>query len=200
MPSNRSLALTAAALTALPAVAAARPATDQPQVWTGSLVASFVGSLLGYLLVGGGLVVVGRRYGEATVAELRDDPAVALGWGLAAGVAAPIALAVLAVTIVGLVVAVPGFVVLLAVSVVGQGVTVLWVGSVLTGDRPDGRAALLGATVLAGVNAIPVVGGLVTTVAGLFGLGTVARRLYRSRRGGGRSSSRRRERDTLEDV
>lgn len=170
--------------------------------WSGSLVANFIGSLLGYLAVAGWMILAGRRYGRERVADPRDDPAVALGWGLAAGVAAPIALAVLAATVVGLVVAIPGFVVLLVGSVVGAGVTVLWVGSGLTGDRPDGRAALLGVTVLAGVNTIPVVGGLATTVTGLFGLGTVTRRLYRSRvddgpTGGGR---RRRERDHPEDV
>lgn len=190
MPSTRSLALAvgAAVLAGLQGVAVAQPTGAAGD---GGFLAGvgirLVAGLVVYLLLGGGLVALAPGYAEETVAEIRDDPGSAFGWGLVVGILVPIALGILAVTIIGLVVAIPGFVVLFFLGLVGNAVTVAWVGTWLGDRRPGGEEALIGAVVMAVVGAVPVLGSFVTTVVGFFGLGVVSRRLYEDRRGDGGS-------------
>ena len=133
------------------------------------------------LLLAGALVGLGPRYATKTVNEIRDDPAGAFGWGLLVGIGVPIGLVLLAVTIIGLVVAIPGFILLAFVGLIGSAVSIVWVGALLTGtDGGGGKAALVGALVLAVPGAIPVLGRLVTTLVSFFGLGVVGRDLYKS--------------------
>lgn len=189
MPSTRSLALGAGALgvVGLQGLAAAQSpnAGIDPGFGVG-VVIQFLVSLVVYLVLGGSLVAIGPRYADTMVSDLRDDPAGAFGWGLVAGIVAPVVLAILALTIVGLIVAIPGFVVLLVLAVVGNAVTVAWIGSTLadTGGAVDGYTVGVGALVLAIAGAIPLLGGLLTSLLGLFGLGVVSRNAYSSRRGG----------------
>lgn len=189
MPSTRSLALGggAIALLALQGLATAQAPNASVDLGIGGgLLIQFLVSLVVYLLLGGALVAFGPRYANAMVLDIRDDPGGALGWGLVVGVAVPIVLVILAVTIIGLVVAIPGFVVLFALGIVGNAVTVAWIGTALTdsGNQPDGVAVGVGALALAIVSSIPVLGGLLTTLVGLFGLGAVSRNAYRSRESG----------------
>lgn len=189
MPSTRSLALGAgvAGFVVLQGLAAAQPSTVGDDLGFGnSVVIKFLVSLVAYLLLGGALLVLGPRYTNEVVTDLQDEPAEAFFWGLLVGVVAPIALVILALTIVGLIVAIPGFVILFVLGVVGTAVTVAWTGTVLTGtgDSVDGYAVGVGALAFAFVSAIPVVGGVLTSLVGLFGLGVVSRNVYASRSGG----------------
>ena len=142
----------------------------------------FVIVLVINLLLGGALVGFGPNYARDTVTELREDPGAAFLWGLIFGIGVPIVLVILAVTIIGLVVAIPGLIILMVVGLVGNAVTIVWLGSLLNGGSIGGKSAVLGAVALAVPAAIPVLGNLVTTLVGFFGLGVVGRRLYKSYR------------------
>lgn len=185
MPSRR-LAISACSIVSLLGLAGV--AAAQGQGPDGSLQFNvgvrFVAALVINLVLGGALVALGPRYARERVGELRDDPAGAFGWGLFAGIAVPIALVLLAITIIGLVVTIPGLIALFFVGLVGEAVTVVWIGSLVTGSRTEpaigGKAAAIGALVLAVPMAIPILGDLVVSIAGFFGLGVVARHLYAS--------------------
>ncbi|MFC4451733.1 hypothetical protein [Halorussus aquaticus] len=113
------------------------------------------------------------------MSQLRVDPIGSFFWGLLTAIGVPIALALLAVTIIGLVVAIPGFILLAIVGLVGSAVSVVWVGSLALGDEEvGGKAVVVGALLLAVPASISVLGDLVTTLVGFFGTGVVARRLY----------------------
>lgn len=186
MPSTRSLLPGAAAvvLVGFTGVAAAQSPTAGSELGFGLRVAArFAGTLVVALLLGGGLFAVAPEYARSTVEKLGENPGSAFGWGLAAGIVVPVVLAILAATIIGLVVAIPGAIVLFVLGLVGNGVTVLWIGRGLGGGAVDGTAVGLGAVGFALLGAVPVLGDLLTGLAGLFGLGVVSRRLYRDRRG-----------------
>lgn len=205
MPSTRSLALGggAAVLVGLQGLAAAQAPNAADEIGLGAgLLIEFLVSLVVYLLLGGALVTFGPRYATARVSDVREDPGGAFGWGLVVGIAVPIVLVILALTIIGLIVAVPGVLVLFVLGVVGNAVTVVWIGAELadTGGDVDGYAVGVGALALAVVSAIPLLGGFLTTVIGLFGLGAVSRDAYQSRGSGSGPGSGRKTRPKRKAV
>jgi hypothetical protein len=145
----------------------------------------FVAALVVNLLLGGALVAFGPRYAGAAVGELREDPISAFGWGLVFGIGVPIALVLIGVTVVGLIVTIPGLLVLAVLGIVGNAVSVLWIGSLLTSDGGDvgGSAAIVGAAVFAVLTSIPLLGSFLSSILGLCGLGVVGRGLYTDWRG-----------------
>lgn len=180
---------TAALVLAVPGVVAAQSGSTglDPGAAIGiQLVVAFVINAV----LGGLLVALAPDYARSMVEEIGDDPGGAFVWGLGVGIGLPIVLAILAITIIGLVVAIPGFFVLLAVGIVGNAVTVVWLGNAIAGDGPGATAVLVGALLLAVVGAIPLLGGLAASALGLFGTGVVGRHLYRSYRGDSRSQRR----------
>lgn len=183
MPSTRTLARGGGvlALLALQGVAVAQPSGRNPGSEVG-IVAEFLIGLVIYLLLGGGLVALAPEYATKSVNEIRDDPGGAFGWGLLVGIGGAIALIILAITVVGLIVAIPGAILLFVLGVVGNAVTIVWIGHTLagSGESVGGKAAGVGALVLAAIGAIPVLGALVLTIAEMFGLGVVSRGVYTS--------------------
>lgn len=186
MPSTRSIAGVGCSL-ALGLAATGVAAAQAPGTGTGldvelELAARFVGAFVGNLIVGGLLVALGPRYATDKVDEIADDPAAAFVWGLLVGIGVPILLVLLAITIVGLVVTIPGLLGLAVVGVVGQAVSVAWVGDAIAGrgGRIGGKAALVGAVALAVPAAVPMLGDLITSIVGFFGVGVVGRGLYES--------------------
>ena len=182
MPSTRSLAAGSSAIAVLSATGVV--AAQSPGVETGlgpglELGARFVGAFLGQLLLAGLAVLLGPKYVRERIGEVRDRPGEAFLWGLIVTIAVPIVLILIALTIVGLIVTIPGLVLVAVVGLVGNAVSIVWIGSLLTAtnDRVGGKEAVLGAVVLAVPAAIPVVGNLVTTIVGLFGTGVVGKRL-----------------------
>lgn len=136
------------------------------------------------LVLGGALYLLAPDYTRRMVADIRDDAGTAFLWGLLVGIAVPIALVLIAITIIGLLITIPGLLALFFLTLIGNAVTVCWIGTLLTGnDAPDGTAVGIGAVVLAVVGAIPVLGNLVTTLVGFVGLGVVGRDLYTSWQG-----------------
>jgi len=184
MPSTRLLtgSLSALAACSLAGVAAAQsPLADSELGLVTRVALRFGVVLLVNLVLGGGLYLLAPEYARRMVAEIRDDAGSAFLWGLLVGIALPIALVLLAITIIGLVITIPGLIALFFVGLVGNAVTICWLGTVLTGHRePTGSAVGVGALVLALIGAIPLLGNLVTTLLGFVGLGVVGRDLYTS--------------------
>lgn len=186
MPSTRTLARAVGALAALAfvGVAVAQSGLRDPQTGLGlgtSVAVRFGAGFVINLFLGGVLVVAGPDYAADKIDEFRSDPGTSIVWGLIVGIGVPILLVVLAVTLIGLIVAIPGMLVLVGVGILGSAVVVVLVGSAVTKeDRPGGTEVLLGALVLSLLTAIPVVGGLVNWLVGLPGIGLVGHDLYRS--------------------
>jgi len=186
MPSVRGLASAGclAATLGLSGVAAAQPADPGAGLGLGTRVAiGFAVTFVLYLLLGGAMVALSPNYTNNRVTDIRDEPGEAFGWGLIVGIGVPILLVLLAITIIGLIVTIPGMFVLFVVSLAGTGVTVVWAGTLVGGDgrgRVSGRDALVGAFVLAVPGAIPVIGTFLVQVVSLFGIGVVGRNFYES--------------------
>jgi len=187
MPSTRLLARASSGLAAcaLAGLAAAQSPAIESELGLATRVALRFGVvLLINLVLGGGLYLLAPEYARRMVAEIRDDAGSAFLWGLLVGIALPIALVLLAITIIGLLITIPGLIALFFAGLVGNAVTICWLGTFLTGhDGPDGVAVGVGALVLALVGAIPLLGNLATTLLGFFGLGVVGRDFYRSWQG-----------------
>lgn len=154
----------------------------------GSLAAQVAGRFLGTLIVGailGGIVLTAApRFGRDRTTAAGRKPGGYFLWGLAGGVLVPIVLLILAVTIVGLVVAIPGAFALAIGSLLSTGLAVLWVGSWLGDDASlGGREVAVGALVAGILNAIPIVGSLAWFVVTTITLGTVTESAYVRLRG-----------------
>lgn len=183
MPSARSLVRASAALAAfvfaVVGTAVAQSPNAAPELGLG---ARFAVVLVVNLVLAGALVAFGPRYAARTVADLREDPGGAFVWGLAVGIGGPILLAIFAITIIGLVVAIPGAVAFAILGIVGSAVTVVWIGDLLVDGRGtvDGKTAAVGALALSVPESVPILGNLVSVVLGFFGLGVVSAGVYRS--------------------
>lgn len=189
MPSSRLARIGVSSVLATLALVGTVSARE-PELGVGVIALEFVVSLVVYLLLGGAVFGFGPAYTRETISELRDDLGAAGLWGLLVTIVAPIVLVLLAITIIGLVVAIPGFIALFVVGLVGTGIMVVWVGDSLTHSHGEirGSAVLIGALTLALVSIVPVLGGLVTFVLGLFTVGVVWKRLYHGWKNEGRRS------------
>lgn len=157
-----------------------------------SVLAHLLGAGIGLTIavaISGVLAVVvatlAPRLTDESLRNCRDDGVVAFLVGLGATVLVPVALVILAVTVIGLVVAVPGFVVLFVVLVAGSAIGVLLVGRFVLGvvsssaGEPDTLSvAFVGAVVLVAVSLIPILGGLVNFAVSTTGVGAVSLTLW----------------------
>ena len=113
-----------------------------------------------------------------------------LGWGFVALVATPLVLVLLAVSVVGIPIAVLGIFLYLTLLFVSTIVVAALVGSAVTGNDPEaahgfGMALLLGLVVVVVLMNLPFVGGLLRVLVGLAGMGlviTTAADLWQERR------------------
>jgi cytoskeletal protein CcmA (bactofilin family) len=149
--------------------------------WVGAVYSGLTSLLLGAILLAAA-PNVSRRLAEVGT----TDPLRTGGIGLATLLGTPIALVIVAVTIVGLPLSIVGFVVFGAVvwaaTVYGAFVLGTWLLSL--GDYRNRWAALVvGVVAVALVRQIPSVGGLVRVAVLLLGLGAVATVLYELRGG-----------------
>ncbi|MFC7137093.1 hypothetical protein [Halobaculum litoreum] len=189
MPSTRTLVGAAGAAVALAAVAvgsaAAQSGVRDPATGLdagAAVLLDFGVGLVVYLLLGGVLVAVKPAYATAKVREFRDDPGETVVWGLITGIGVPIVLVLIGLTVIGLLIAIPGMFVLAAMGILGTAVVVVVVGTAVTrdGGEPGGTEVLVGALVFAALTALPLVGGLINSLATLPGLGMVGRDLNRA--------------------
>ncbi|MUW14978.1 cell shape determination protein CcmA [Halorubrum sp. CBA1125] len=144
------------------------------------LVPSWIGSAYGVavnLALGGVLLLAFPRFSRGVAERVGEGPVVSGGVGLLALIATPILLVLVAITIVGIPLALVG---------IAAYVVALWVGSVYGRyalgswvldrlDRPNRWAALLiGVVGVAAIGLIPWIGGLVDLLVLLLGVGALA--------------------------
>jgi len=186
MPSIGSISVVSSVLAvcSLAGIAAAQPEMGA-ELGLGTRIGLRFGVVLVInLVLGGVLLGLAPDYARRMVSAINDDTGSALLWGLLVGIGVPVALVLIAITIIGLLITIPGLLALFFLGLIGNAVTICWIGALLTGaDDPDGRAVGAGAVALAAVGAVPLLGNLVTTLLGFVGLGVVGRDLYTSWQG-----------------
>ena len=139
------------------------------------LVGGAVGAALTTLLVGAILVALAPDYTRGRMAEVVEHPLGSLGYGLALLVFVVLAVVVLAITVIGLVVALPLALVAYLAWAVGSAVAFLAVGDRLVGHADGWTKPLLVGAGINGLLALTGVGGLVSLCVGAAGFGAVAR-------------------------
>jgi hypothetical protein len=139
------------------------------------LAGGAVGTFLTTLLVGAVLVALAPDYVRTRVADVVDQPAGCAVYGAVALIFLALATVVLAVTVVGLVVAVPLALATYFAWAVGSAVAFLAVGDRLVGHANGWPAPLLVGAAVNGLLALTGVGGLVSLVVGAVGFGAVVR-------------------------
>ena len=160
-------------------------------------LASWVGRLLrvaAFLFTGGVLVALFPGAFDRLRDTLEERPGPSLGLGLAALVALPIALLLLAVTVLGLPLVLIGGSLFGGALYVARAVAAVWLGDRLLARGP-GRGAriaafLVGGALLALAGLLPWVGWVVTLLATLAGLGAAVELLTRRWRRGGSVGAR----------
>jgi hypothetical protein len=139
-----------------------------------------IGLFLASIAAGLLLAAVGARQVRATERLIAAEPLKVFGVGLLGAIGIPILAIVAIVTVVGAPLGLGillGFLPLLAF--VGFLVAAIFLGEELLGTRKDPavarpyRGALLGIFILQALGIVPVIGGLVTGVASLFGFGAI---------------------------
>ncbi|MFK8213158.1 hypothetical protein [Haloferax volcanii] len=181
-PRTRTALLSLLGVLALAGTAAAQNFESAPQL---SPVFRAGGSFLIDLVVGGILVAAAPGYTRDAIAEIRNDPGGSFLWGLGVGIGGLIVLVLLAITIIGLLVAIPGFLAFILLSIVGGAVSTVFLGSLVTGTAsggspPLGVSVAVGALVAAVLSLVPILGSVILFVVDMLGLGVVGRNLIRS--------------------
>jgi hypothetical protein len=144
----------------------------------------FVISLGIYVVLGGIVIVAAPEYTERMADRIRDDAAASFVSGLVALVVTVVATVLLAITIVGLLVVIPGAIVLAVVQVVGNTAALVALGSVTseTGRGSAFAALVIGALVLSALSLVPILGGVVRFVVQTVGFGAIVGSYWDSRR------------------
>lgn len=169
---GRILGALALALVLLPTTTVAQPSVEQAQ--SASIVTRFLASAVVTLVAGGAYFVFAPDSAEATMQRAREDPLESFLWGLGIGIAVIVVTVLLAITFIGLIVAIPLILVFAVVELAAQAVIFVVIFSSLLDSKPAVGKALVGAAVLAGVlSAIPIVGPLVSFVVGSVGVGAL---------------------------
>jgi hypothetical protein len=168
------------ALIALPVsagVAAAQVATQTAEPVGAELLGRAVGSLVGTLVAGGAAVLVAPDYSADVVERVRRRPAGTVLVGVATLVGVVVATVALALTVVGVVVAIPGLVVFGVIAAVAGALGWVAVGRTLLGGTASLASGLLVGTVLSLlIGLVPILGGLVAFLVSSAGLGAVVSR------------------------
>jgi len=135
--------------------------------------------ILGFLLVGAVVVALFPRFMAEAAEILPDHPVRAALVGLGWGILVPIAIVIAAITVVGLPLAFLTAAVYVVVVCVASVPFAVWLGRLLLGARARGGLEgtlvnfIVGGFFLLVAGIIPVVGGWVSLIAGLLGLGTI---------------------------
>ena len=135
--------------------------------------------ILGFLLVGAVVVALFPRFMAEAAEILPDHPVRAALIGLGWGILVPIAIVIAAITVVGLPLAFLTAAVYVVVVCVASVPFAVWLGRLLLGARARGGLEgtlvnfIVGGFFLFVAGIIPVVGGWVSLIAGVLGLGTI---------------------------
>jgi len=135
--------------------------------------------ILGFLLVGAVVVALFPRFMAEAAEILPDHPVRAALIGLGWGILVPVAIVIAAITVVGLPLAFLTAAVYVVVVCVASVPFAVWLGRLLLGARARGGLEgtlvnfIVGGFFLFVAGIIPVVGGWVSLIAGVLGLGTI---------------------------
>jgi len=135
--------------------------------------------ILGFLLVGAVVVALFPRFMAEAAEILPEHPVRAALIGLGWGILVPVAIVIAAITVVGLPLAFLTAAVYVVVVCVASVPFAVWLGRLLLGARARGGLEgtlvnfIVGGFFLFVAGIIPVVGGWVSLIAGVLGLGTI---------------------------
>lgn len=140
-----------------------------------SLFASALGSFLTTLIVGAILIAIAPEYSRDRMADALAEPIESFLYGIGSLLLLFIAIFVLAITIVGIIVAIPLAILAYVIWAVGAAIAFLAIGDRLVGHG-DGwtKPLLVGAAINGGLT-LTGIGGLLTFAIGAVGFGTVLR-------------------------
>lgn len=141
--------------------------------WVGAAIATFVLGLLLLWLVPRGMAAA-RQTGRARIGA-------SFGIGLALLVGVPVVAGLIAFTLVGLPLTIGLLVATAIAAFVGGIVSALVVGNALLRDANPVVELLVGVVLVGLLGLLPVVGGLVTAAAAVFGVGALALAVWRAR-------------------
>lgn len=145
---------------------AAQQAPFGPSPETGlSLTAQAITSAVFTVIVGGLMLALAPDYTERTTDRIIENPGETFLFGLGIFVAAVIGIFLLAITVIGLLLAVPMVIAMAVIGVLGY----IAFGRALVDDR--GAALLIAAVVSAFTAGVPILGGLVGFVLGCMAFG-----------------------------
>jgi len=140
-----------------------------------NLVGGAIGAFLTTLVVGAILVAVAPDYTETKMAALLDEPVSSFLYGFVSLIFFALVIFVLAITIVGIIVAIPLAIVLYVGWAVGGAIAFIAVGERLVG-RGDGWAKpLLVGAAINGALTLTGIGGILTFAVAAAGFGAVVR-------------------------
>lgn len=175
-PSRQSLLdvlLAGAVLAAvLPSVAAAQAVPDPSDPWVELLAGEALGAVLGTLVIGGLLILLAPEYTETVTDRSLREPGTAFLWGLGLTFAVIVGSLVLALTVVGLLIAVPLLLAFSLYALVASEVGFLAAGRLVSDDW--GTAFPVALIVAAVAGGVPLLGGLIAFVLSCIGIGAVA--------------------------
>ncbi len=165
-----------------------------PGFWLGALPFVLLAGLwfavsVSALLLGLGLLLLVPRAAAAVVRSGTARWAPALGWGTLVAVAVPVAGAIAAGTLVALPLGLGLFAFLAVLYPVGYVTGALLLGRTMLGRSGPVAAFLAGLAVLRLLALVPVLGGLVSVAATLFGLGAIVVAIAAAGRPGARAAA-----------
>lgn len=138
-----------------------------------NVVGGAVGSFFTTLIVGAILVAVAPEFTEDRMAAVLDDPVGSFVYGLLVLILLILAAFVLAITVVGIVVALPLLLVGYVVWAIGSAVAFLAIAERLVGREDDWTKPLVVAAALNGGLVLTGIGGIIAFAIGAAGFGTV---------------------------
>jgi hypothetical protein len=143
----------------------------------------FVVSLTIYVVAGGIVLAVSPEYTERMADRIRKDAGTSFLSGLVALIVTFVAAVLLAITIVGIIVLIPGAIALMVVQIVGNTAALVALGSVTseTGRESAFAGLVIGAVLLSALSLVPILGGIVRFVVQTLGFGAIAASYWESR-------------------
>jgi hypothetical protein len=137
------------------------------------LTGGAVGAFLTTVLVGAILVAVAPDYTTARMTAVLDDPLGAFLYGIVVFVFLALATFVMAITLVGLIVAIPLALLLYVLWALGSTIAFLAIADRLVGHEDGWTKPLVVAAAINGGLALTGIGGIVAFVVGAVGFGVV---------------------------
>jgi hypothetical protein len=161
---------------AITGIAQAEPGVNVDIGTTNGLLGGAIGAFLTTLVVGAILVAVVPEYTERMMGDVLEEPVGTFVYGIFSLIAILLLTLLLAITIIGIVVAIPLALAAYLIWAVGGAIAYLAIADRLVGRNDDEWVKrLLVATALSGALALTGVGGILAICIGAAGFGAVLR-------------------------